>query len=37
MPDPVLMMTAMGVAFAVSAALLLGLGWPWRAARSELV
>ena len=33
MPDPVLIVTAMGVAAAAAAVLLLICGWPWRAAR----
>ena len=28
MPDPVIIVTAMGVALAVSAVLLFGFGWP---------
>jgi len=33
MPDPVLIVTAMGIAVAVSAVVLLICGWPWRVAR----
>jgi hypothetical protein len=33
MPDPVLIVTAMGVAAAAAAVVLLICGWPWRAAR----
>jgi hypothetical protein len=31
MPDPLLILQAAGIAAAVAAAVLLGLGWPWRA------
>jgi hypothetical protein len=37
MPDPVPMLQAMGIAAATAAALVLLLGWPWRAPRPALV
>jgi len=37
MPDPVLILSAMGVAGLAAAALLLGCAWPWRAPRTGKV